>query len=884
MKKLQYNVWHDWSYDIDSFIFSEVLFNDIFYKFGKNFSSLPRKDKLLVQLKWKIEGDIYRSISYIQSVSLSDFDELRDIFLSFIEIKSDEYKSFPLKAIIFSYKLLDSKIEIKKKIIKPQIISQTNQEEENKMMEGKSLIKNIYHEGGYNLPNTMDLTEWGECQFSHDYGRVMIHKKNSKIVYDVNIYDNYNYIEMKVKDKIIIRFKDILEDSQHLNYFKRIINNKHEYYFENGEIVLKKILKKVDFLRPIPKSIFLSRNFLTMDIETRKIRNIMSPYCISIFDGDNYTTFYLSDYKNSDEMMIASIAYINRRKYNHYKIYLHNFSHFDSIFLLKYLSQCTKKIKPIIRDGRIIDIKCVFDKGYTVYFRDSFLLLPSSLRKLAENFNVENKGYFPYKFPTEKVELNYKGKIPSYKYFDNLSIEEYNIYKKEFINKEWSLRDETILYCEKDVKILHQIIVSYSKTIFDLFRIDMIKYPTLSSLSFAIFRSNFLRTEMEIPLIKGEMYNFLKKGYTGGSVDVFKPYGKNIYRYDVNSLFPFVMKEYDMPTGQPIWFEGDILNKENNPFGFFEANITSPKENIIPLLQLRYKTKNGMKTLSPLGNWSYVYFSEELYNSKIKNYRFKPLRGYIFKKRKVFKEFVETIYDLKVKSKKGSPNYIISKLLLNSLYGRLGMRPDFEEHEVITYDKENEYINKFNISDIIDFKNGKELISFYKPILNLDKENKKCNISVVISAAVTAYSRIYMSQFKNNKDYTLFYSDTDSIDINKPLSDSFIGKEIGLMKLEHIFDEAVYLAPKVYGGKTNEYDIVKAKGVKVPIPFSKLKPLLYKNTKLQISQEKWYKNVSKGEIKCVNEMYNLMVSESKRELIYDENNKLIDTKAIVIDE
>jgi len=42
-----------------------------------------------------------------------------------------------------------------------------------------------------------------------------------------------------------------------------------------------------------------------------------------------------------------------------------------------------------------------------------------------------------------------------------------------------------------------------------------------------------------------------------------------------------------------------------------------------------------------------------------------------------------------------------------------------------------------------------------------------------------------MSQFKNNPDFNLYYSDTDSIVINKPLSDHLIGNKLGLVKLEH---------------------------------------------------------------------------------------------------
>lgn len=79
-----------------------------------------------------------------------------------------------------------------------------------------------------------------------------------------------------------------------------------------------------------------------------------------------------------------------------------------------------------------------------------------------------------------------------------------------------------------------------------------------------------------------------------------------------------------------------------------------------------------------------------------------------------------------------------------------------------------------------------------------------------------------MTQFKTMKGFTLYYTDTDSIDVDRPLPDKYVGRELGLMKLEHIFDEAIFLAPKLYGGITNTYELVRVKGLKNPISFSQL--------------------------------------------------------------
>ena len=101
------------------------------------------------------------------------------------------------------------------------------------------------------------------------------------------------------------------------------------------------------------------------------------------------------------------------------------------------------------------------------------------------------------------------------------------------------------------------------------------------------------------------------------------------------------MKSYPLPTGIPVYFEGDILNinclsktqsDEVKPFGIFEVDIESPSNIKIPLLQTRIKPKNGYRTISPIGNWSGKYFSDELYNAQKYGYKFKIKIGYLFKK------------------------------------------------------------------------------------------------------------------------------------------------------------------------------------------------------------------------------------------------------------
>jgi hypothetical protein len=92
-----------------------------------------------------------------------------------------------------------------------------------------------------------------------------------------------------------------------------------------------------------------------------------------------------------------------------------------------------------------------------------------------------------------------------------------------------------------------------------------------------------------------------------------------------------------------------------------------------PIIQTRVKTKKGFSTIAPLGKWTDWLFSEEIYNAEKKGYSFKILKGYLFEKQNIFKDFVNDIYKIKESYDKSHPLYLISKLILNSLYGRYGM-------------------------------------------------------------------------------------------------------------------------------------------------------------------------------------------------------------------
>jgi len=146
------------------------------------------------------------------------------------------------------------------------------------------------------------------------------------------------------------------------------------------------------------------------------------------------------------------------------------------------------------------------------------------------------------------------------------------------------------------------------------------------------------------------------------------------------------------------------------------------------------------------------------------------------------------------------------------------MNPITADHVIISQDKSKKFIGnkKYSNINITDLHNDNLLISYNK----VKESNRTLNVSVVIAAAITSYSRISNNEIKKLYSDYIVYHDTDSFDLeNYDIDSKFVGKELGKLKLEHTFKEACYLAPKVYGGITNDYSYVKIKGLKDPISY-----------------------------------------------------------------
>lgn len=119
----------------------------------------------------------------------------------------------------------------------------------------------------------------------------------------------------------------------------------------------------------------------------------------------------------------------------------------------------------------------------------------------------------------------------------------------------------------------------------------MTKALTISKLAYNIFNRDYLDKEILLNN-KQSIYDEIKLAYYGGITEVYKPYGENLYYYDVNSLYPFVALQ-DMPGIHCI--KKNFINKDvdiYDIFGFFYCEIESNYD-YVGLLPVR--DRSGIK-------------------------------------------------------------------------------------------------------------------------------------------------------------------------------------------------------------------------------------------------------------------------------------------------
>jgi hypothetical protein len=534
--------------------------------------------------------------------------------------------------------------------------------------------------------------------------------------------------------------------------------------------------------------------------------------------------------------------------------------------------------------------------------------LPLSLEKLIEGFSIETKKLpFPYKFITEdKVKSNYIGEIPNYSdYYKHFNLENYNKYieiSDSFKDKQWDLTEETKNYLYNDIKSLYEVIDKFSKEIYSIERYNITDAVTISSLSLNIFLTNYYnqnKTPIHIPRIN--QYKEIKSAYFGGRVEIYKTYGEDLYIYDVNSLYPYVMLK-DMPVGNIIKSSDTNLD---NYFGFCYAAVNVPSHVKNPVLSYRDDLGN---VYNPTGNWTGMFSSEILKLARdVDKAEISIKYGYKFDRGKdVFKKYVEKYFNLKKEAsiEKNNAKRTLAKLLLNSLYGRFGLKYHGSKTDIVTSERAKELTLKYKILDniVIDEENEVEIIKYTSEPSDVLKDIDKkgyfdliskteyssedfINRSLPISAMITSYAACFMNKFLNLPDNECYYSDsdTDSVVLKKPLSPEYVGNSLGQFKFVGKAKKAYFISPKTYClVLENGEKIIKSKGIdNLNLNENNFIDMLYSLNIKTTNNFKFKRDFNNFTINYKEYDFTVSPKITKREPIY-ENYKIIDTKPLYV--
>jgi hypothetical protein len=575
----------------------------------------------------------------------------------------------------------------------------------------------------------------------------------------------------------------------------------------------RKIKYKKKERRPIPgiitpvKSVSkYCQSFMVSDLETLMLDNKHRPYAAGLMlvhPGQDIihspiTTFFSEDYsiiissfEGRSEKVLKDLVFKIKaisQKEGVKTIYFHNFSRFDGILLLKDLaSHHNFKLKTIMRNNNLYELEVYSESSGKLLFRfrDSMALLPGSLASLGQSLCPE---------------LGSKGSI------DHSNVTLANIEREKV---------DLLEYMKQDVRLLAGIMQKARSLYYNLFQVDITSKITLSSLALHIFRLKFYLVDVfPIHIPNQNQDNFIRQGYYGGHTDVYIPMGENLYYYDVNSLYPFVMKDFPMPGGKPVWYSSLSGIELESMCGFIEAYIECPETIKRPLLPYRQKDKT---LIFPTGVFVGVYYSEELKLAREIGYTVIPLSGYLYEKMESpFKDFVTTLYSSRLDAKNAG-NVALSyvyKTLMNSLYGRFGINPESTTTEICDFER-YKFLCRRDGYLILDeqISDTKFIVSYHTNTGKTPESwNPPKNSAIQLAAAITSCARIHMYKHISRDD--CYYTDTDSVVLGSPLPSSLISSSVlGMFKLEDFIEKGYFLGPKAYCYiSQNKKTILKFKG------------------------------------------------------------------------
>jgi hypothetical protein len=458
---------------------------------------------------------------------------------------------------------------------------------------------------------------------------------------------------------------------------------------------------------------------------------------IGLYDGERY-----QDFTTLYEFFKCLEEGDNRTVYAHFG------GRYDFMFLLESLFDNQKFIvtSMIPRGSGILSFDAVsLRTGVKITFRDSSAMLPYGLRSLCENFNVKH----------QKLDVDY----------DSIKV----------------VTPELREYLRHDCIGLHECIERYFE--WDLIRDSGPAY-TIAGQAMKVLR---LFIQDPIPGLSPTVDAFVRKGYFGGRTEIFKPLfeasksKKKLYCFDVNSLYPTVMRAFDYP-GRFLRYS---YKYEPNEIGFYDATVDVPDGMYIPPLGVVHEMNGSTKFVFPTGRFSGRWSTAELEYAKTLGVKIISTgKGAIFENAgPIFRDFVDALYLIRQNSPRESVANVLAKLILNSCYGRFALQ---REREIIEMDMGQ--LGAIPLCEIGPKNRRTRLVKIPKEVDSFT--------NVAVAAWVTSQARIHMHKIYLQCQDELYYTDTDSLFTTKYFEDE---AGLGALKLEYEIDDgACFLLPKTY--------------------------------------------------------------------------------------
>ena len=499
-------------------------------------------------------------------------------------------------------------------------------------------------------------------------------------------------------------------------------------------------------LRPLRKD--RKNCYSCLDIETGKKGGVLD---IGVYDGESVRFF------TSWDMFLAFLI-DNREDKRYRKFIAHYGGGFDYVSLVEHLTKRTKiKYEVIMSQSKIVLLYVFLGEDRFEFVDSSNVFINTSLAKLCEIFDV----------PTKKLS---------------------GVDRREIEDAKREDPDRYYEYLGKDVISLYQVCKSFERYLeIDFFPV------TLASLSLYLYRRRFQKHILFSP--RKPVDEFISKAYAGGRVEVFWA-GKHddIGLYDVNSLYPAVMRNAEFPVGTPV----RATKFHDDRIGVYHVRFRQSDRKIPPVLW----SKDEINGLEFVYEGEGHFFDPEIRLALARGVEIEVLKGYVWlRTAPLFREFVDHFYKLRMDNRGNALDYI-AKILMNSLYGKFGQ-------------KENKYtLCRLNYKELTDalLEEGTS-VKNYDPERGLYEVSRPRRIShrvVNIAAQVTSMGRTALNTAILENAERIVYCDTDSIHIKGELDPKFISTALGAWKLEQR-GEGIYTGRKQYiiSGK------IRFKGMKV---------------------------------------------------------------------